>query len=215
MVDQPSDSGYELVLDNRRLIIAFAVLILFCGCFFVVGFIEGKRQGFQAGSQAASESMIKPGPDETQAPATQAAGTDAGAKPAGEKPDEHPLEWYKNVNGRGEKPEIETPSARSNPAAAKTTAKPSASAVIQPRASAPATVPSSYSVQVGAFRQRAQIETKAQQLRSKGFDCRIESPESPDGLYLLKVGRFKSRAEAVAMQLRLKKSGFSSFIKTN
>jgi cell division protein FtsN len=87
--------------------------------------------------------------------------------------------------------------------------------VAKPPVKAAAKAPSNYSVQVGAFRQKQQVDNKADLLRSKGFDCRIEDPVSAEGLYLLKVGKFKSRAEAVAMQLRLKKSGFSSFIKTN
>ena len=79
MMDQHSDSGYELVLDNRRLIIAFAVLILFCGCFFVVGFMEGKRQGFQAGSQTAAESAVKPVADEVKEPERPAVVADTGS----------------------------------------------------------------------------------------------------------------------------------------
>jgi cell division protein FtsN len=75
--------------------------------------------------------------------------------------------------------------------------------------------PVAYSVQVGAFRQREELETRAQMLREKGFDCRIEAPAEPGQYFLLKVGSFRTRAEAAAMQLRLKKEGFSSFIKTN
>jgi cell division protein FtsN len=76
-----------------------------------------------------------------------------------------------------------------------------------------AAAPSGYTVQVGAFRQKSEAETKARQLKAKGFESRIEPPESPEDLYLIQVGRFKSRADAVAMQLRLKKSGFASFVK--
>lgn len=215
MMDQPSDSGYELVLDNRRLIVAFVVLIFICGCFFVIGFMEGKRQGFQAGAQTANESVAKPSPDESQAPETHAASTDAGTKSVKAQPEEHPLDWYKNVSGRGEKPAIEPQPVVSRPAPKEAAAKPSSAPVLKPPAKAAVSAPASYSVQVGAFRQREQVDAKAQLLRSKGFDCRVEPPESPEGLFLLKIGKFKSRADAVAMQLRLKKSGFNSFIKTN
>ena len=213
MMDQSSDSGYELVLDNRRLIVAFAVLILIFGCFFVLGFVEGKRQGFQAGSQAAAEAAAN------HAPMSEAESSlpkpDAAADSAKAQPDERPLEWYKNVSGKGEKPEIAPPPSPSKSAMQKEAAKPSESAVAKSPAKTAPAVPGSYSVQVGAFRQQKQVEVKAELLRSKGFDCRIEPPESEEGLYLLKVGKFKSRAEAVAMQLRLKKNGFNSFIKTN
>jgi hypothetical protein len=51
MTDREPEAGHELVLDNRKLIIAFAVLIAICGAFFVLGFMEGRRQGFQDGMQ--------------------------------------------------------------------------------------------------------------------------------------------------------------------
>ena len=208
MVDNSSDSGYELVLDNRRLIVAFIVLILFCGCFFVIGFVEGKRQGYQAGSQSAAESAAKPVPDEAKEPERPAVVTDSGTPAVKENDEKQRLNWYKNVSGQDQKTEITPPPpAKPAPAPPKETIKP---VVV----STPA-VRAGYTVQVGAFRQRQQVEAKAKLLRSKGFDCRIEVPESSEDLYLLKVGQFKSRAEAVAVQLRLKKNGIGSFIKTN
>ncbi|MBN1569670.1 MAG: SPOR domain-containing protein [Acidobacteria bacterium] len=208
MMDQHSDSGYELVLDNRKLIITFAVVVLICGCFFVVGFMEGKRQGYQAGSQVAAETAMKLIPDEPEPSESPAAGKEA-AKAADEQTEDHTLEWYKNVNEREGKRETAKPSVASPPA------KAAAAPIIKPSAPVTASKAASYSVQVGAFKQKEQAETRAAQLRAKGFEGRIEPPDSSDGLFLLKVGRFKSRAEAVAMQLRLKKSGISSFIKTN
>jgi cell division protein FtsN len=218
MVENSSDPGYELVLDNRRLIVAFIVLILICGCFFVVGFVEGKRQGYQAGSQTAAETAGGQVPDalkETESPAGDVA--DPGAPAVKEDAEKQQLNWYKNVSGQEQKNEIVPPPAKPAPAAGKEPPRkdiPRQEPVKPAAAPAPA-APSGYTVQAGAFRQRQQAEVKAKLLRSKGFDCRIEVPQSSEGLYLLKVGRFKSRADAVAMQLRLKQNGFSSFIKTN
>ena len=45
MIENETESGFELVLDNRRLIGAFVVFIVICGCFFVLGYATGKRQG--------------------------------------------------------------------------------------------------------------------------------------------------------------------------
>jgi cell division protein FtsN len=207
MVDNSSDSGYELVLDNRRLIVAFIVLILFCGCFFVIGFVEGKRQGYQAGSQSAAESAVKPVVEEAKEPERPAAVADTGTPAVKENAEKQRLNWYKNVSGQEQKNETALPPAEPAPAPKKEAVKPAA--VSAPAASA------GYTVQVGAFRQRQQVEVKAQLLRSKGFDCRIEVPKSSEDLYLLKVGQFKSRAEAFEVQLRLKKNGIGSFIKTN
>ena len=195
MMSHDAESKRELVLDNRKLILVFAVFIAICGCFFVVGFVEGKRQGFQERALTDSESPTVPAkPVEEPSPAV-------------EPP---PLDWYKNV--RGNENTVPAPVLEPEPAATvPVTNKPPA----QEKKKSPATGSVTYSVQVGAFRQLREVENKARVLRSKGFECRTEAPQSPDDLYLLKVGMFKTRAEAVAMQLRLKKSGFPSFIKTN
>ena len=238
MVDHPADSGYELILDNRKLIITFIVLVISWGSCFVLGFMEGKRQGYQAGAQTATETASTPSQEESLKPTDpQSAGMDSEAKSKKEDTEAKPLNWYKDVSGRGEKPEIASmPDAPKSAPKAAETRKPAEPATKAPAEPAPkAAVPkpaveparktpaapaasasSSYSVQVGAFRQRQQAEVKAQLLKSKGIESRIEPPKSPEDLYRLKVGPYKTRAEAVAMQIRLKKSGFgASFIAAN
>ncbi len=229
MADRDADSGIELVLDNRKFIIFFVVLIAICGAFFVLGFMEGKRQGAQEIAQSATVPASKASPDAAQTDAAKPAETDAGATPAKENTDEPQLSWYKSVNRKEGEPEVapkmtESSSARKavEPAPAPKSAaepqkKPAASSAVKPSSSDSAvhTGPVTYSVQVGAFRVRREAEIKAKTLQSKGFECRIDVPHAADELYLLKVGKFSSRSDAVAMQLRLKKSGIASFIKTN
>ena len=213
MSDHASEPGLEVVLDNRKLIIAFAVLIAFCGCFFVVGFIEGKRQGYQEGAQVAAESASGAAAAGMQAQTESLADSNRPVEPVKEDVAEQPLDWYKNVNRRDGEPKSApriTPPPPSKTEPAKT-----AAAGNEPPLPPAKAAPVTYSVQVGAFSRQSESEIKARELQSKGFDCRIEAPESPGELYLIKVGRYKSRADAVAMQLRLKKSGFTSFIKTN
>jgi cell division protein FtsN len=236
MKDHEAEAGHELVLDNRKLIVLFIVLIAFCGCFFVVGFMEGKRQGFQDGVQTASESTKKSNPVEKQAQESEASANDSGTTPTKEAEPDPQLTWYKNANrGEGD-PETETTLTES-PSSEKEEALPAKNGSKEPsRASAKestqkASTESStkmlpqvkagtdeqiiYSVQVGAFRVRREVENKAKELRAKGFTGRIEVPQSPKDLYRLKVGKFNSRAEAAAMQIRLKKSGISSIVKIN
>jgi cell division protein FtsN len=230
MADRDADSGIELVLDNRKFIIAFVVLIAICGCFFVIGFVEGKRQGIQESKPEATASVPKTSPDELEASGIKAEDADVAAKSAKEGTEEQQLNWYKNVNRREGEPEVTSQKADSSPAhktvepapapkpaTGEASKKPVA---VQPAKSAPqetaaSSGPVTYSVQVGAFRVRQEAENKGKTLKAKGFDCRIDVPKNPDDLYLLKVGKFSSRADAVAMQLRLKKSGIASFIKTN
>ncbi|MBN2338457.1 MAG: SPOR domain-containing protein [Acidobacteria bacterium] len=227
MTDREPEAGHELVLDNRKLIIAFAVLIAICGAFFVLGFMEGRRQGFQDGMQTALETA--PG---GTAPT---AGTPGEAPAAGTKEEiaESDLDWYRSVNRREGDPAIAPrldPAPRPPEPVPEAAPEPEAAprqAAATSRAAAPAAPPArrpqaraasdgvTYSVQVGAFRARREAESAGRSLREKGFTGRIEVPDSPEGFYLVKVGKFATRAEAAAMQLRLKNSGFKCFIKTN
>jgi cell division protein FtsN len=203
MEDRGVESGLELVLDNRKLIISFLVFILILGSVYVLGFIDGKRQGYHEGTQAAA--VLAPNSDAEGAPLSETAlnepkSNSPGKSEASAAPEEQPLDWYKNVNRPEEEGAIETsPLKKTEESSTKT----------------PLETSKGYSVQVGAFRKKHEAEIKAQLLKSKGFDYRIEPPQPPEQLYLLKVGKFSSRTDAIAMQLRLKNSGFKCFIKTN
>jgi cell division protein FtsN len=224
MNQQDADTGTEFVLDNRKLIVAFLLLVFVCGAFFVIGFMEGKRQAVQTRVESIP-------PAQPVAVAEVAKGT--GAKGSSVQPENKPIEdrsvktqldWYKNVQS-GE------PVTRKLVNAAQTSkavAAPETKKTTEPKAQAAksATTPSpgsmvpaanvTYTVQVGAFRQPHEAKVKADALKAKGYECVLEAPRSADQFYLVKVGKFSSRAEAKAMQLRLKQDGFSpSFIKVN
>jgi cell division protein FtsN len=215
MMDHNTESGLELVLDNRRLIIAFVVLIAFCGSFFVLGFIEGKRQGIREEAMTSTAAAETVSSDLQRKPS----GSDEAASESAllrDDTESQPLNWYKNVNERSESAAVSPPAAESGSARKKTAspapAKASAGSKKAPALSSLAN-PVTYTVQVGAFIHKKEAEIKAQMLRDKGFDCRIEPPVPPKEFHLIKVGKFDTRADAVAMQLRLKNSGFSCFIK--
>ncbi len=203
MTDNEMESGFELVLDNRRLIAAFAVFLIICGSFFVLGYATGKRQG-----ELAASSLTGTGQEGIFVPAPDAETADA-AVPSMEADEvQKDLEWYQSVNDRERGAEAARVPEPPRPAEQKAApATPYVSRVDAPKGT--------YTVQVGAFKTRGQAEAHAGNVRSKGFEPRIEAPASPDGLYLVKVGRFGTRAEATAAQLRLKKSGYNGFIKTN
>ena len=223
------DAGAQFVLDNRKLIVGFALLIVLCGTFFVIGFMEGKRQGIQrAKEQLLSSATNASAPANPPTGSQERPGGQQG-KPLEEKSVREQLEWYKSVNKREETaaalpagPGKTTEPASKTKTAAGETAPPvvaagaparKTEAAPKPRAAAASKV--TYSVQVGAFRQRREAEAKAAALKARNYEYVIEPTEGSEPLVLLKVGRFESRAEAVATQLRLKKDGFSTFIKTN
>ncbi|MFH1572574.1 MAG: SPOR domain-containing protein [Acidobacteriota bacterium] len=219
MTKDAHESSNELVLDNRKLIIAFLLLIVTCGAFFLIGFMEGKRQ-----AQRSRADMAAPVPAE---PAAAAPGP---ADPVGGKraePEPVPLdsaairsqlEWYQKVNEEGKKAPAgaasqDTPRASPKQEERRSVKTPPTPAAAGKSAATERTA-ARYTVQVGAFRQPSQAESRAAALRAKGYSCTIDAPGASNDLHLVKVGQFDTRADAVAMQLRLKQDGFSSFIKT-
>jgi len=99
MAQSSSDSRNEFVLDNRRLIIGFVLLIVICGAFFAVGFMEGKRQVVQARADRPSsgpatipsESGARSGTTSTTNPAKNG--------PADDRSVREQLDWYKTIQG--------------------------------------------------------------------------------------------------------------------
>jgi cell division protein FtsN len=213
-----SDSGFQLIIDNRKIVIAGVFLLLVCGAFFVIGYMEGKRQGIRSAENSAMAG-------------TPSGGLQSQARPdkAGDqsKTDENPvrdqLSWYNDVNKSGKAP-VQGLEAKRTETASGTGSGSGSTAVSgelpakseNPRPSEPAkTGQVTYSVQIGAFKYRKEAETKAAELKAKKYNSIIEAPSDSEQLFLLKVGRFESRADAVAAQNRLKKDGFKTFIKTN
>jgi cell division protein FtsN len=216
----PVEPGFEFVLDNRKLIVIFALLMAVCAGFFVFGFVEGKRQAVQSEVQKAPAA-----PTAVEPPPVSAEGNKVPSSPApaaAEPPIRDQLEWYKNVKDRPESAakRKETPARgktakKSEPTSATVTARPETKTPLPTDSSVGASPASkaTYSVQVAAYRNRRDAEARAESLKSKGYEFTIEPSNNQENLYQLKVGRFDSRAEAAAMEARLKRDGFSTLIK--
>ena len=91
------DPGFEFVLDNRKLIVIFALLLAVCAGFFVFGFVEGKRQAVQVEIQKAPpppsvETSPAPAPPPVSEPESKAASDSAPAT----TDTREKLEWYNN-----------------------------------------------------------------------------------------------------------------------
>jgi cell division protein FtsN len=208
MAQSSSDSGMELVLDNRRLVVAFVLLVFVCGIFFILGFMEGKRQGVavaersfpaQPASQAADPGQRKqePRPLPTKAPEGPVA-HDSGAQ----------LQWYDSVGKN------EPPSAKLIPPPAAKPPQKTQPAAASPPPEPPTAAQLNYTVQIGAFHLREDAEKRGELLKEKGYSYVIEPPAKAGDFFLVKVGKYKSRAEAQAIKLKLQKDGFNTFIKT-
>ncbi len=218
MDPKSAESGTEFVLDNRRLILGFLLLIVICGGFFVIGFVEGKRQVTQTATHG-----LAPVSPTTAAGSPAAPGTAASAMPSKSAQSEDrsvrdQLDWYKNVQssakdvGKGLDAAVGT---NATPLAPKRTPSAQSPSVKSANpGSAASAAKNVYAVQVGAFKQKHEAESTMQALSAKGYACSIELPKTADDLYLVKVGKFNSRADAVAMQRRLQKDGFRCFVKS-
>lgn len=204
----PAQPSYELVLDARRLIITCGLVIFVCGIFFILGFVEGKRQVIQASLAERSASVA---PSGSGIPKNEPAMTQPAAPL---KPAEDQQNWYDKVGTQAQPARQQPPTDVVEKAVTSPAPPATKPATTQPVTPAKPAGTAFYSCQVGAFRQQKEAQTKANELKARGYDSVIEAPVSTNGLFLLKVGRFSTRAEAVAMQTRLKKAGYSSFIKT-
>ena len=199
------DPGLQFVLDNRRLIVGFALLVVLCGGFFILGFVEGKRQAnadHVAGPpEGGATASIAGQPSASGEAATPSSNRSDAAEPPGAEPTKAaPAQTAAQAGPRTDARASESREPAGRPAVVPR--KPPTSSKVE------------YTIQVGAFRQRKEVDIKAAMLKAKGYDCAIEAPQAPDQLFLLQVGRFETRAEAVRMQLKLRNDGFASFIKS-
>jgi len=192
------DPGLQFVLDNRRLIVGFALLIVLCGGFFILGFVEGKRQ-----ANPQEVAGLPGGPSAVQPSSPLAPGSEPQTSAVNERSTTESSPSSAQADLRHAETKFDAPS---HPDASRQTP------VVQSKP--PVSTAVEYTVQVGAFRQRKEVDIKAGMLRAKGYDCTIEPPQAPDQLFLLQVGRYKTRAEAVRMQLKLRNDGSASFIKS-
>lgn len=69
-----------------------------------------------------------------------------------------------------------------------------------------------YRVQTGAFKNKANADTLAAALKSKGFDTFVVNI---GGLYKVQVGAFSVKANAEAMSAKLAAAGYKNFVTTN
>jgi DedD protein len=95
------------------------------------------------------------------------------------------------------------------PAPATATAKPGA----PPKALAPGA--GTFTIQVGAFKDRATADSVVSSLKAKGFAAYVVSPGAAEGLFNVRVGSYADRADAEQVQVRLRDANFKPFIVKN
>ncbi|MCL4818613.1 MAG: SPOR domain-containing protein [Vicinamibacteria bacterium] len=111
---------------------------------------------------------------------------------------------------------VATPTATPRPTATpKPTATPAPKPTPAPTKAASAPAAGSFSIQVGAFRDRASADSVATRLKGKGFSAYVVAPAG-EGLFNVRVGRYDARPEAERVMARLRdQEKFKPFIVRN
>jgi cell division protein FtsN len=103
------------------------------------------------------------------------------------------------------------PPAKPSPVAVAKATPPPAPARALPK-TAPA-APGLFTIQVGAFKDRAAAELVMNQLKAKGYAALVVAPAAADGLFNVRVGSYQARGDAERVQVRLRdEEKFKPFI---
>jgi len=234
------DYYYEIQLTNKQLVFYFMAAAAGLIVSFLVGVMVGRGVDSGAGDVRAShvvaEDRIVPEESPSAKPsAAPAEDLTYAQRLEGDKVDDalKPAAGASAAPTAGKaKPPATTPKgtpapppatepakADEPPASAKNAApKPSPAASPKvPRDSKPTPPPvSAFTIQVGAFKDRATAESVVTRLKGKGFAAYLVSPEGDSSLFNVRVGSYPARSDAERIQTRLRdEEKFKPFIVKN
>jgi cell division septation protein DedD len=162
------------------------------------------------GKDAAAKEAAKPGKKPSKAP---------GKEPAKATP--APATVAEAVAGaKPTPPSTAKPAPATEPAAPPATAatvKPTPPTAVPPAAARSVEAKSgSFTIQVGAFRDRSTADSVASRLKTKGFAAYVMTPEGDGGLFNVRVGSYVAKTDAERVRNRLKdEEKFNPFIVKN
>lgn len=197
------DYYYEIQLTNKQLVFYFMAGATGLILSFLAGVMVGRGVDASAGEVQAARIQE----DRIIAEEPLAVGSPSPSFSYAER-----LEGDKPVEIVEQAPK---PAATTAPAPP-TTAAPAPRATPTPATPAPARVadvappraaPESggvFTIQVGAFKDKASAESVSSRLKTKGYQAYVVSPDAPDGLFNVRVGRYATRPEAEKIQVRLR-----------
>ena len=229
---QQDDYFYEIQLTNKQLVFYFmagaAGLILS----FLAGVMVGRGVGVPPegeGQRVTAERVVS---EETPRPAstaelnyTQMLESDGGEALVRRTPGASPRPGVGAASPAATPAPTPRPTATPTPAPTPTTrarpttatptavptARPTAKPSARPAASDAKPVPGTFTVQVGAFKDRATADAVAKRLKTKGFTAFVISPDG-GGLFNVRVGSFDARADAESVRDQLRAEKFEPFI---
>lgn len=227
------DYYYEIQLTNKQLVFYFMAGATGLILSFLAGVMVGRGVDAAGGEVQAARPEDRIVAEETAARPTQpppAQDLTYAQRLEGEKVDDT-LEKPKGPKARGAAPSaaqsVAPPAATQKPApaakppapkptpAAKPTAKPAGRPPQPPPSAAPAG--GDFTIQVGAFKDRASAESIVGRLKEKGYAAYVVAPQGADGgLFNVRVGSYTARADAESVQAKLRdEEKFKPFIVKN
>ena len=226
------EESYEIRLTNKALVFYFmagatGLILSFLAGVMVGRGVDAPGGDVQAARPSGEERVIS---EETPRPAAAAEDLTYAQRLESEK-GEDALEKPRPASRAAASPAAAAPSTAPPPVtvakppptlAAKPssapTPKPAASARPTPAAHPAAATPAegSFSIQVGAFKDKATADAVVARLKARSFAAYAVAPAAADGLFNVRVGSFPGRTEAERVQVRLRdEEKFKPFIVKN
>jgi len=240
---QQDDYFYEIQLSNKQLVFYFMAGATVLIVSFLVGVMVGRGVDVNTDVQAARnttppveektvvEEPPRPAPpaaeDLTYAQRLESDKAEEGLEKPVRTAAAAQVKPAPPVTAAAQPPPIVTP--QSNVAREIPRVAPTPAAAATPRPAPPAALPTprpvvaqaapprgQFTIQVGAFKDRASADTVSGQLKGKGFAAYVVAPASPDGLFNVRVGSYAARPDAERVQTRLRdQEKFKPFIVKN
>jgi DedD protein len=184
------DAFHEIQLNGKQLVFLFMAVVVASVVIFLLGVLVGRGVRAERGPVEAIAQPAAPGTEGIVA-----------APPAGGAPASAAKEdlSYPNRLASTNPPAETLPTPRADAAEAPAPSAP-------PARSAPSGEASGFSIQVAALRQRAEAESVARGLTTKGYPAFVMSPDAgAPAVFRVRVGKFKDRREAESVAARLQK----------
>jgi cell division protein FtsN len=228
------DYYYEIQLTNKQLVFYFMAAAAGLIMSFLAGVAVGRgvdSSGTDArGSKVVAEERIVP--EESPSPRSAPVPEDLSyaQRLESEKPDNSLEPSTSQAKGKAPEKAVrkDVPSAperKATPepkrAATPAPVKPSPRPVPSPKAVAHEPAPTagltSFTIQVGAFKDKATAESVVARLKGKGFPAYVVTPDATDsGLFNVRVGSYPARPDAEKVETRLREEEkFKPFIVKN
>lgn len=197
----------EITLGTGRLLGLFFGLVVLCALFFSLGFSLGRNSV----KVEAATSPALPVTAATAAAPKPSASTKAGepAAPAAEPSTSDELTFYKSVEQKDAKAQLDKPAAPVVTAAA-APAQPAEQPA--PQAAQPVAMGPGYMVQVAAVTKQEDADALVNALRKKQYPVFVTTVAT-DKLFHVQVGPFPDAKDAEAMRARLLGDGYNPIVK--